>query len=755
MKRPVVLWAAAGLLAVVVLGLLAPRGQVWLRERRLRSTPRPVDVVLLTLDTTRADHLGCYGSRDAATPRLDALAKSGVRFLSAYSPVPLTCPAHASVLTGLIPRHHGVHDNGSFVLGESPTTLAEVFVDAGYRTGAFVSAFVLDRRFGLARGFATYEDDVLDGGRDNVEASVPSAVTVDRAIAWLRRDHERPLFIWVHFYDPHFPYAAPEPFASRYKDRPYDGEMAYMDAQVGRLLDAVAERRRPTLVAAIGDHGESLGEHGELTHSYFIYDATQHVPLLLALPGHLPAAETVAPVVRGIDLMPTLLELAGLPVPGRLDGQSLVPLITCRSRAEPGPAYMESYHPRLWWGAGELLGLRTGPWLFIQSKRPELYDTTLDPGELRNVASLHPAELARFRASVQGVVSEGEREGKGDPLAARQALDPDAEARLRALGYAAAGAPAASDKQDLPDAKDNAGLLSGHTRANQLLVAGQKEQALEVFRETLKLNPRSASIRMAIGSLLVDLGRPAEALPILAELSIEDGGNENAALGVARCLVLGGRKAEALKALHESLAHFPRSARLHEELGVLSLADNQLEAARSELQLALALAPRQIAARLRYGLVLGRLQRFPEAAAELAAVVAESPRSKESELASPELVALGSALLAAQNFEDSRKAYEAALAAGPQAEATYLNLALADYRSGRRAQALEVLRSGVAAYPRSADLGYRTARLLQEGGERPAAEAEYRRVLELDPKHRDAARALAELRAPADTGSRR
>jgi choline-sulfatase len=753
MKRPVVLWAAAGLLAVVVLGLLAPRGQVWLRERRLQSTPRPVDVVLLTLDTTRADHLGCYGSRDAATPRLDALAKSGVRFQNAYSPVPLTCPAHASMLTGLIPRHHGVHDNGSFVLSESPTTLAEVFVDAGYRTGAFVSAFVLDRRFGLARGFATYEDDVRDGGRDNVEASVPSAVTVDRAIAWLRRDHERPLFIWVHFYDPHFPYAAPEPFASRYKDRPYDGEIAYMDAQVGRLLDAVAERHRPTLVAAIGDHGESLGEHGELTHSYFIYDATQHVPLLLALPGHLPAAETVAPVVRGIDLMPTLLELAGLQVPGELDGQSLVPLITGRSRVEPGPAYMESYHPRLWWGAGELLGLRTGPWLFIQSKRPELYDTTLDPGELRNVASQHPAELARFRASVQGIVGEGE--GEGDPLAARQTLDPDAEARLRALGYAGAGAPATADTHDLPDAKDNAGLLSGHTRANQLLVAGKKQEALEVFRETLKLNPRSASIRMAMGSLLVELGRPAEALPILAELSLEDRGNENAALGVARCLILDGRKAEALKTLHESLTRFPRSARLHEELGMLLLADNQLEAARSELQLSVALDPRQIAARLRYGLILGRLERLPEAAAELAAVVRESPRSAESKRASLELAAIGSALLAAQNFEDSRKAYEAVLAAGQQAEGTYLNLALADYRSGRRAQALEVLRSGVVAYPRSADLGYRTARLLQESGEPRAAEAEYLRVLELDPKHQEAAKALAALRAPADTGSRR
>src|SRR5437773_4717836 len=262
MSRRAPLWITAGVLALLLAftPLLRP---LW-RERTLRAAPRPLDVILVTLDTTRADRLGCYGRGGGTSPNLDGLARAGVMFRRAYSHVPLTAPSHSSLLTGLLPSRHGVHDNGGYVLKEEFATLAEQFVEAGYRTGAFVSAFVLDRRFGLARGFATYEDDVLQGRPEEILASVRGEVTVDRALAWLRAPDPRPVFAWVHLYDPHFPYDPPEPYATLFKDRPYEGEIAYMDAQVGRLLGAVAERGRPTLVAAIGDHGESLGEHQEM-----------------------------------------------------------------------------------------------------------------------------------------------------------------------------------------------------------------------------------------------------------------------------------------------------------------------------------------------------------------------------------------------------------------------------------------------------------------------------------------------------------
>src|SRR5688500_17023042 len=274
------------------------------RERALRAAPRPLDVILITLDTLRADRLGCYGRQGGTSPHLDALARRGVLFRRAYAHAPLTAPSHSPLLTGLLPSRHGVHDNGGYVLKDEFPTLAEQMVEAGYRTGAFVSAFVLDRRFGLARGFATYEDEV-GGGPDQTLAEVKGEVTVGRALAWLRSPDPRPAFAWVHLYDPHHPYEPPEPFAGRFKDQPYDGEIAYADEQVGRLMQALATRGRPALVAVVGDHGESLGEHQELTHSYFIYGGTQRVPLILSLPGWLPEGTVVEPVVRAVDLMPT------------------------------------------------------------------------------------------------------------------------------------------------------------------------------------------------------------------------------------------------------------------------------------------------------------------------------------------------------------------------------------------------------------------------------------------------------------------
>ena len=736
MGRRGVAWAFLVVLAVAAL-LAAPALRPLWRERALRRAPRPFDVVLLTLDTTRADRLSCYGSRRVQTPNLDGLARNGVRFLNAYAHVPLTCPSHASILTGLIPPRHGVHDNGGFVLGEGPTTLAEAFVDAGYRTGAFVSAFVLDRRFGLARGFATYEDEVDGSGHDDIEASVKASVTVDRATRWLRLDRERPVFLWVHFYDPHRPYQPPEPFATRYADRLYEGEVAYMDSEIGRLLAAVAARGRPTLVAAIGDHGEGLGEHGELAHNYFIYGATQRVPFLLSFPGALPRDETVAPVVRAVDLMPTLLEAAGLPVPEGIDGRSLIPLITGRSHVEPGPAYLESYHPRLWWGARELLGLRTGPWLYIHSPRAELYRPQDDPGETVDLASRYAAEMDELRGRLAALKSAG------DPLSSRTSVDPEAEARLRSLGYLGPTGP--TEGAALPDAKDNTTLLAGATRANELLAVGRKAEALAAYRETLKLNPRSTSIRASIANLLLDLDQPADAARLYAELSREDPRNENAVLGTSRSLAALGKSAEALSALREGIGRLPQSAPLRDELGRILFADGRLAEAREALLQCLAIDDRRDVARVRYGLVLWRLRQLPAAAAALREVVARNPRSAAAREAGAALKALGESFLASGDLDECRKAYDAAIAAGISDAATFLNLGLALYRSGRHALALEAIQSGLARHPESVELRYRAGRLLEEAGRNAEAGAEYKKVLDREPKRQDARKALERL----------
>jgi len=739
MRRRRAAWIIAGVAAAVLAALPFLRTS-W-RERSLRSAPRPLDVVLITLDTTRADRLGCYGGGDTS-PNLDGLARGGVLFRRAYAHVPLTAPSHSSLLTGLLPPRHGVHDNGGYVLKEDLPTLAEPFVEAGYRTAAFVSAFVLDRRFGLARGFATYQDDVAATGGERILDSVRGGVTVDRALAWLRAADPRPVFAWVHLYDPHLPYEPPEPFATRFEARPYEGEIAYMDAEVGRLLAALAARGRPTLVAAVGDHGESLGEHQELTHSYFIYEGTQRVPFILSLPGSLPAGVAVEPIVRGVDLMPTLLEIAGLPVPEGLDGASLVPLVTLRSRREPGPAYLESYHPRLWWGARELLGLRTGRWLFIQSPRPELYDVERDPAAAVNLAARNPQEMERLAARLARYTAGI------DPLQGLAATDPETAGRLRALGYVG-GIPAADAGEAgaaLPDAKDNAPLLAAYSRGEDLAARGKRDEALGAYREALGLNPRSVTVRLRVADTLLELGRPAEAFQEYAELSLRHPDEPTYIQGMARSLAREGRGKDALGLLRPAVTKFPDAVGLREELANVLLESGRPEEAAKELRVVVDRAPRQLSPRLRLGATLVRLGRLREASSAFLAIAGMSPRSNEGRVAARALVGLGDRLLDEGDFPEARKAYRAALEAGlGDDDAIYSNLALAAYRMGRRDEALEVLRQGLARVPSSARLHLRAGRLLDEAGRRDEAEREYRRAIELYGTSPEAAKAREAL----------
>lgn len=734
-----------GRVALAFLGLVglaavagAPRARVYWREWALRSVPRPLDVLVVTLDTTRADRLGCYRVHATETPNLDRVAARGVLFERAYAHAPLTAPSHSSLMSGLIPARHGVHHNGSFVLPDDVPTLAEQFVRAGYRTGAFVSAFVLDRRFGLARGFATYEDDVLGGGRDRVDAEVRADVTVDRALSWLQRDDARPFFAWVHFYDPHAFYEPPEPFATRYRSRPYDGEIASMDSQIGRLLDAVSARGRPTLIAVVGDHGESLGEHNEPTHSYYIYEATQRVPFLLSLPGHLPQGLRVDPLVRGVDLMPTLLELSGLPVPVDLDGRSLIPLLTGRSSASPGPAYIESYEPRLAWGAQELVGLRDGRWLYVRSPRPELYDVDADPGALRNLAASRSQDLVSLDGRLTKLLE------RARPLGAGGAVDTETADRLRALGYSAGGTLDPADGP-LPDAKDNEPLLRGVTEGRDLIARQQVAEGLEVLRATLRIEPRSTAVREQLAVSLLGAGNAEEAAALFASLSAELPGEERYWVGQIVAERRRGRPAEVFRIVQEALAHLPRSGRVHEEQGRELLAARRVDEAIAALQEAVRLSPRQAAPRLRLGAALLASHRDVEGASALRAVVALSPRSHEAREAAPLLTGIGNRLLEEGQFEEASQAYRAALDGGEQGQDVYLNLGLARHRAGHVSEALEAVVAGVQKWPESAALQYRSARLLGEAGRAAEAEAAYRKTLQLEPSRLDAQVGLAAL----------
>lgn len=403
------------------------------------QTTAKVNLLLVTIDTTRADHLGCYGSRRAATPSLDAIARSGVLFDNAISPAPLTLPSHTTIMTGLVPRHHGVRDNAVFRLGSSIPTLASILSARGYATAAVVGAAVLDRSTGISRGFDRYDDRVRIGQRSEFNYEERAAANVTDAAVSTLSSITPPFFLWVHYYDPHFPYVPPAPYSDRFRSSPYDGEIAYVDAQIGRLLatPALAGGGHGTLLVVAGDHGESLGEHGEDRHDLFVYQATQHVPLLVRGPA-IAQGRRIVDRVGLVDVCPTVLDLLRIESPAGLDGRSLAPLLSSRpapaqasssrvgsspgapvggsGRSEtrttssatgrPDTYEIESFFPAYSYGWAPSVALISDRWKYTGTPVPELYDLVSDPGEKRNLIL---APDAASKAAPAGDGDEGRR----------------------------------------------------------------------------------------------------------------------------------------------------------------------------------------------------------------------------------------------------------------------------------------------------------------------------------------------------------
>ena len=423
----------------------SPSGEARDARARARRRARP-NLVLVTLDTVRADHLGCYGDSQAITPALDGLAAEGLRFTSASSTVPLTLPSHTTILSGLLPPHHGLRNNGAGLLAPGTPTLATLLAAAGYRTAAFLGAFVLDHRFGLAGGFEVYDDEIPRDPRAGtiLEAERQGRDVMDRALAWLRtpaKDDARPFFVWVHLYDAHAPYQPPAQWAARHPGRPYDGEISEVDEQVGRLLAELKSRGLDgrTVVAVAADHGEGLGEHGELTHGLLLYEPTLHVPLLLRAPWGLKPRVVAAPVSL-VDLAPTLAGLVGHPFPAGRDGRDLSQALLAGEEPAPGNVYAETRYPATF-GWSPLAALRRRDRKYIASPRPELYDLARDPGEVTNLlASAPAAETSGFASGIAAI----EAGAVTAPRSGDSKADAETRRRLASLGYVAGNAPAGS-----------------------------------------------------------------------------------------------------------------------------------------------------------------------------------------------------------------------------------------------------------------------------------------------------------------------
>lgn len=398
-----------------------------------RGALKDWNLLVVTFDTTRADHIGCYGNHGIRTPTMDQLAREGWLFANAATPVPATLPGHSSLMTGLYPFNHGARANGSFQLEPRNVTLAEILSDHGFRTGAAISAYVLDSTYGLDQGFEVYHDDLTRGIKHspNMFRERPAELTNEPVFAWLREHADEQFFFWVHYFDPHAVYLAPEPFRSEYAQNPYNGEIAYTDAQLGKLLGLLSELgvRDKTLVVVTSDHGEGLGEHGEMTHSLLIYDPTMHVPMIIHAGGALGGGKVIDRQVNLVDVMPTILDLLGIDMPSELDGLSLL---------QPGPegpraCYIETLSSKTLHGWAPLLGVRRDDYKFILAPRPEVYDLRKDPKELVNLYYSHPDVAVDLHELLKEFVGD-------DPLLAAdvtQNLEMDDESirKLAALGY--------------------------------------------------------------------------------------------------------------------------------------------------------------------------------------------------------------------------------------------------------------------------------------------------------------------------------
>lgn len=569
------------------------------------------DVVLITIDTLRADALGFAGNDRAATPVLDRLAAQGRAYTRAHAHTVMTFPSHTNILTGRLPFEHGVRDNRGFRIPDGLPTAATLLGGAGFATGAFVGAFPLDAIYGLDRGFDVYDDDYPKGAQDT-EFRLPERrgdEVVGRALAWWREHRGERRFLWLHLFDPHAPYEPPEPFASRFQEDLYLGEVAAVDAFLGPLLEPLLDGgEEPALVVFTADHGESLGEHGELTHGLFAYEATLRVPLVLWGAGVEPGVSIEE--VRHIDLLPTLLAAAGVAAPTDLPGRSLL----APSPSAPEPTYFEALSPNLNRGWAPLRGVLLDGEKLIVLPIPELYDLGEDPAEAHN---LYDAARARARPLARLLPEES----SWPP--ARQTASTGDETALRALGYLSASPPpkevytAADDPKTLTAVdqeihrfidlyqrrrleeatevaralvRDQPGMAVGHYHLAQVLLErGRAAEALAVLETALRRGLATPEIVRQTGLLLAGAGRAAEAVVLLGPLAGTDDLDALNALGLA--LSESGRQREAREVLNRVFDRDPRNPLAHQHLALVALRLEDWPAARREAELAVAVAP--------------------------------------------------------------------------------------------------------------------------------------------------------------------
>jgi arylsulfatase A-like enzyme/Flp pilus assembly protein TadD len=631
------LHAAVLVLIAVIIGIVVLRQRLIAPSDGHGSGTRPAaarNFVLVTIDTLRADHVGAYGYAAKTTPSLDRIARSGVRFDRAYAPAPITLTSHASMLTGRYPPGHGARDNGMRVTAGIPT-MATVLREQGFQTAAFIAAFPLDRRFGLSPGFDLYSDRMPRGPGGKLLNERPGREVVDEALAWLeRRSPNAPFFVWVHLFEPHAPYGEPANAAGRTAIERYDEEIRTADAQVGRLLDGLGHALADTLVVAVGDHGEAFGEHGEITHSLFVYDTTLRVPWVMMGPGVAATAAAITDPVCLIDMAPTVLALLGK---GKIDsdGVDLRPLLA-GGHLPPRDLYAESFAPLFDFGWSPLRSVRRGQWKAIAAPRPELYDVDHDAGEAHDVAAEH-ADVAQRLVEQAGKYSPAEIGSQAATLAAG---DRDTAARLRALGYLQGGASTGLTPGSGIGGRGGRGGRGAVSRADPkdrrelaarmgLVVSGELHGAeLKATLEAiLRDDPRNPQAHLRLGDCLLDEGQFAAAAPHFSATIAADLPSVDGYVGLAACQATAGNGSGAERTLRQALEREPGNPVVAANLGILEAKTGRLEAAVQSFRHALEADPDMHEARFNLAIAYADAGRRQDAEREALELLARLPAS--------------------------------------------------------------------------------------------------------------------------------
>ncbi len=757
-------------LGILLLILVAAGGIFWLLSY---GGPTDIDnIVLISIDTCRADYLSCYGYPGKTTPNIDALARKGVLFEQTISPVPTTLPAHCSMLTGTIPPYHGVHDNIDYKLGESKITLAEIMSQHGYRTAAIVSTAVLEAQYGLDQGFAEYLGEFTPSFEGDSHAEQKGKETTRLACDWLDKNYRDPFFLFLHYYDSHDPYEPPEPFASQFPRNPYAGEVAYVDHCIGQVIDKLKKQGLydSTLIIIVGDHGEMLGEHGESSHSYFVYHSAIRVPLIFKLPGQ-SKKRTIKEAVGIIDIMPTILRLVDIPIPAHVEGQELSGYLEGDgSETKPRYIYTESLLATEY-ECNPLLAVVNWPWKYIYTTRDELYNVREDPAEKNNLVDQQPKRARQLQDHLKLILDEQLRENQSD---SKHTLDQASLDKLRSLGYVGDGVEESFKlDENKTDAKD---FINLHERKKivmgwilhkqypqaregitQLLAeypeipflhglagrvsfeTGQLETAIAHCRRSLELDQDNINARDNLGVCLYTLGKYNQALDhwkYLVRLKPDDPNFEQK---ISMALVQLDQPDQAKKHLDKALEFNPDDPELHNLMGIILSKQGRSEDAVQQYQRTLQLDPGnyQVHANISQNLV--NQGKYEEAIEHYTKQLGFNPDDADGHLG------LAMALVRVDRIDEAVKHYNETLRLKPDNSSALSNLGTALYKLGKANLAIEKWQQVLKLEPDNSKVRKDLAVAFHEKGNLNEAVALWEQAVQINPDDYQARQDLAML----------